>query len=147
MSRTCIAHVEADCKICFPHKKLCKCERCSCGKLRQRNSAERKAEPVHSGVLAYFPDALAAVSRVSKSGNDKHNPGEPLNWARGKSTDQLDCATRHSFTPNVVDAETGEPELAAMAWRVLAELQIAEEKRLVSKGIMPYSGVVNHATK
>lgn len=109
--------------------------------LRLKTSAERKAEPVHSGVLMYFPDALAAVSRVSKSGNDKHNPGEPLHWARGKSMDQMDCAVRHSFTPDQVDPETGEPELAAMAWRVLAQLQLAEEKRLAAAGILPYSGV------
>lgn len=109
--------------------------------LRHRNSAERKAEPIHSGVIMYFPDALAAVSRVSKAGNDKHNPGQPLHWARGKSTDQMDCATRHSLTPENVDPETGEIELAAQAWRVLAELQLAEERRLLAAGILPYSGI------
>lgn len=111
--------------------------------LRHKTSAERKAEPIHSGVLLYFPDALAAVARVSKAGNDKHNPGEPLHWARGKSTDQMDCATRHSLTPEMVDPETDETELAAMAWRVLAQLQLAEEKRLTAAGIMPYSGVTS----
>lgn len=110
--------------------------------LRPRNSAERKAEPIHSGVMAYFPDALAAVARVSKAGNDKHNPGEPLHWARGKSMDQLDCAARHLLTPEEIDAETGEAELAQAAWRALAELQLAEERRLAKAGIMPYSGIV-----
>jgi hypothetical protein len=110
--------------------------------LRHKTSAERKGEPVHSGVLLYFPDALAAVARVSLAGNEKHNPGEPLHWSRGKSVDQLDSATRHSFSPGTVDPETGEIELAAMAWRVLAQLQLAEEKRLLAAGIVPYSGVI-----
>lgn len=110
--------------------------------MRDKTSAERKAEPVHSGVMLYFPDALAAVARVSKKGNDKHNPGEPLHWARGKSTDQMDCAARHSLTPTKLDPETGEVEAAAMVWRGLAELQLIEERRLAAAGIMPYSGIV-----
>lgn len=109
--------------------------------LRPKTSTERKGEPIHSGVLMYFPDALAAVARVSKAGNDKHNPGEPLHWARGKSMDQMDCVTRHSLTPDVTDPESGEIELAHMAWRALAQLQLAEEKRLCAAGILPYSGV------
>lgn len=109
--------------------------------LRDKTSAERKAEPILSGAYRYFPDGLAAVARVSVAGNIKHNPGEPLHWARGKSTDQLDAASRHILTPDRVDPETGEYELAAAAWRVLAELQIMEEKRLLKLGIMPYSGV------
>lgn len=111
-------------------------------KLRDKTSAERKAEPIHSGVMLYFPDALAAVARVSKAGNDKHNPGEPLHWSRGKSADQMDCAARHSLTPAKIDADTGEVEAAAMVWRGLAELQLIEERRLAAAGIMPYSGIV-----
>lgn len=115
--------------------------------LRHKTSAERKAEPIHSGVMLYFPDALAAVARVSKAGNDKHNPGEPLHWARDKSMDQMDCVTRHSLTPDVMDPESGEIELAHMAWRALAQLQLAEEKRLGALGILPYSGVAPTAEK
>jgi len=40
------------------------------------NSAERKEAPVFSGFMAYFPDAIAEVARLSKASNDKHNPGE-----------------------------------------------------------------------
>lgn len=109
--------------------------------LRPKTSQERKGEPIYSGCLMYFPDALAAVSRVSVAGNRKHNPGEPLHWSRGKSTDQLDCVIRHSLTPEVVDEEMGEVEAAAMVWRGLAKLQLIEEKRLHAAGIMPYSGV------
>lgn len=109
--------------------------------MRHRNSAERKGEPVYDGVLRYFPDALAAISRVSKAGNDKHNPGEPLHWARGKSTDQMNCVVRHSFTPEALDPDTGEAELAHAAWRLLAQLQLLEEARLARAGIIPYSGI------
>jgi hypothetical protein len=109
--------------------------------LRHKTSSERKAEPIYSGVLRYFPDALAAVARVSKAGNVKHNPGEPLHWSRDKSTDQLDCAVRHVLTPEVIDPETGEPELANAVWRGLAELQLLEERRNRERGVRSYSGV------
>lgn len=112
------------------------------GFLRDYTSAERKAMPVHTGCMLYFPDALAAVARVSKKGNDKHNPGEPLHWARSKSTDQSDCVARHSLTPDRIDPESGETERAHQAWRVLADLQLAEERRLFEAGIRPFSGVL-----
>ena len=110
--------------------------------LRDKTSAERKGEPVYSGVMLYFPDAIAAVARISVAGNNKHNPGEPLHWARGKSMDQMDALARHSLTPEKLDPETGEVEAAAMVWRGLAQLQLIEEKRLKAAGIMPYSGIV-----
>jgi hypothetical protein len=109
--------------------------------LREKTSAERKGEPIHSGVMKYFPDALAAVARVSKAGNDKHNPGEPLHWARGKSMDQMDAAARHMLTLDKIDPESGELEAAHNTWRSMAELQLLEEKRLIAAGIKPYSGV------
>lgn len=59
------------------------------------DSAERKNYPLFEGCIAYFPAALAGVARHSKMGNDKHNPGEPLHHARGKSTDHKDCIVRH----------------------------------------------------
>lgn len=90
----------------------------------------RKDHPVFTGVLMYFPDAIAAVARVSKKGNDQHNPGEPLHWAREKSTDQLDTATRHSMDHGVgVTKDTdGEYHLAKAIWRLCAELQLTIEK-------------------
>lgn len=111
--------------------------------LRERSSAERKGEPIHSGVMLYFPDALAAVSRISVAGNAKHNPGEPLHWARVKSTDQMNASARHMLTLENIDPETGEQEAAANAWRALAQLQLLEEKRLVKAGIKPYSGITS----
>jgi len=93
-------------------------------------SEERKATPIWSGVLRYFPDAIAAVARLSKRGNDKHNPGEPLHWAREKSNDHVDCILRHQMEPDAIDEDTGELHAVAVAWRALAQLQLLEEKRL-----------------
>lgn len=87
------------------------------------NSSERKAIPLVTGVLDYFPDALAAVAKVSKAGNDKHNPGEPLHWTRGRSTDHADSLGRHLLDRGGFDPDTGQRHSAEMAWRALALLQ------------------------
>jgi len=91
------------------------------------DAAERKALPVCTGVLDYFPDALAAVAEVSKAGNDQHNPGEPLHWARGKSTDQADCIVRHLMERGSRDPVDGLRHSAKLAWRALALLQLELE--------------------
>jgi|HubBroStandDraft_4_1064222.scaffolds.fasta_scaffold56139_2 hypothetical protein len=102
------------------------------------DSEERKEIPIFSGVVNYFPLALAAVARVSKRGNDKHNPGQPLHWSRDKSTDHEDCIARHLIDIDTVNIATGEYEDAqALAWRALAKLQLLEEKRMgktISRG-------------
>lgn len=84
--------------------------------------AERKAIPLARGVLDYFPDALCAVAVVSKAGNDQHNPGQELHWAKEKSTDHADCILRHLIERGTVDAD-GMLHSAKMAWRALALLQ------------------------
>ena len=91
------------------------------------DSAARKDVPICTGVLDYFPDALADVARLSKIGNDKHNPGEPLHWARGKSTDQADCIIRHMVDRGTIDTD-GVLHDTKVAWRALAQLQLAIEK-------------------
>jgi|GEM_PF-2604166 len=101
------------------------------------DSAERKRTPIYSGVIAYFPLAIAAVARVSQRGNDKHNPGEPLHHARNKSSDHKDCMARHLCDIDTYNPELAEYEDAAChAWRSLAYLQELEEKRL-GKGLPP----------
>lgn len=87
---------------------------------------ERKAVPLAAGVLDYFPAALAEIARVSKAGNDQHNPGEPLHWARGKSMDNADCIMRHLLDRGALDSD-GLRHSAKMAWRALALLQIELE--------------------
>lgn len=90
-------------------------------RLLNTDSTTRKNYPLATGVLDYFPDALAEVAKLSKQGNDKHNPGEPLHHARGKSMDHADCIMRHLVGRGGFDGETRES--AAMAWRALALLQ------------------------
>lgn len=88
--------------------------------------AARKAIPITTGVLDYFPLALAEVARVSKAGNDQHNPGQPLHWSKGKSTDHADCIPRHLIDRGARDAD-GQRHSAKLAWRALALLQIELE--------------------
>ncbi len=96
------------------------------------DSATRKLMPVATGVLQYFPDALLCVSWISRAGNDKHNPGQPLHWAKEKSTDEPDCEVRHMLdhfrgvAPDPGLEPLGElGHLASKAWRALAHLQRA----------------------
>jgi hypothetical protein len=100
--------------------------------LNRATSAERKGMPICTGVLDYFPDALAAVAEHSKAGNDKHNPGEPLHWARGKSTDQADCILRHLAARGTRDVD-GTRHSAGLAWRALALLQLEIEAEVAAK--------------
>ncbi len=85
-------------------------------------AAERKQYPVASGVLDYFPDALVAISHLSWKGNEQHNPGQPLHWARGKSSDEADTMLRHFLQRGTLDGD-GVRHTAKMAWRALALLQ------------------------
>lgn len=86
------------------------------------DAQERKNVPIASGVLDYFPDALAEVARVSKIGNDQHNPGQPLHWAKEKSTDEADALVRHLLERGTRDSD-GTRHTAKVAWRALALLQ------------------------
>jgi hypothetical protein len=91
---------------------------------------ERKGTPIYSGCLRYFPDALREVSRTSKIGNDQHNPGQSLHWAKEKSTDHADALVRHlmDHEENPYD-DDGALHLAKVAWRALAHLQTYLENR------------------
>ena len=88
-------------------------------------SAERKAFPLYRGLFRYFPAALAGVSAVSQFGNDKHNPGEEMHHARGKSMDHADCILRHliDLPERGGRDEHGIPQVAYIAWRALALAQ------------------------
>ena len=111
------------------------------------DSAERKEYPLFRGLLRYFPAALAGVARHSKRGNDKHNPGEEMHHARGKSSDHADCIVRHLV--DIADLEAwlaradkrvtpaefyagrvaaSLDEANALAWRALAYAQELHER-------------------
>jgi hypothetical protein len=78
--------------------------------------------PVTTGVIDYFPLALIEIAKISKAGNDQHNPGQPLHWNRGKSSDHADCIIRHLIERGLTDSD-GMRHSAKMAWRALALLQ------------------------
>jgi hypothetical protein len=84
--------------------------------------AGRKTYPVASGCLDYFPDAIAEVSHLSHKGNEQHNPGQPLHWARGKSADEADTLMRHFLQRGTLDTD-GIRHSVKVAWRALALLQ------------------------
>jgi len=90
--------------------------------LLPKDAAERKRIPLASGVLDYFTSALIEIAKVSQVGNDQHNPGQPLHWARGKSTDQSDTMLRHFVERGKMDTD-GVRHSAKMCWRALAILQ------------------------
>lgn len=86
------------------------------------DATTRKAIPIASGVLDYFPAALAEVAKISYAGNQQHNPGQPLHWSRGKSNDHPDTMIRHFLERGTVDVD-GQRHSAKMVWRALAILQ------------------------
>lgn len=97
-------------------------------------SEARKQAPVFSGVLAYFPDALFEVAKLSKAGNDKHNADQPLHWSKDKSSDHDDCIARHLL--DKAAGVTYDPvnkcsPSVAIAWRALAALQVEIENARV----------------
>lgn len=85
----------------------------------------RKGQPIATGVLQYFPDAIAAVAEVSRIGNEQHNPGEPLHWAKEKSQDEPDCVARHltDWLAGIKFEKDGSRVSAKIAWRALALCQ------------------------
>jgi hypothetical protein len=86
------------------------------------DDAKRGLYPMADGCLDYFPNALAEVSRISYEGNEKHNPGKPMHWARGKSTDHRNKIIRHTVD-SLPETEVAIEHAAQAAWRALAYLQ------------------------
>jgi hypothetical protein len=117
------------------------------------NDEERKNLPIFKMVCNYFPKALREVTRVCVANNVRYNPDRKpadINWARGKSNDQLGSLFRHILEsaadglvfedlPPEVQAACGPGfehvyVLAEAAWRALAalELQIEEQEAQVA---------------
>lgn len=99
----------------------------------------RKDVPVASGVLDYFPDAIAAVAAVSKIGGEQHNPGKPLFWDRSKSSDESDALMRHFLERGKIDSD-GARHSAKVAWRALALLQKEIEAAAKPAATISYGG-------
>lgn len=95
--------------------------------------------------IGYFPKALREITKVSVVNNVRYNPDRDpadINWARGKSTDQMGSAFRHIFehefggvvfevVPEAAVKATGITRvyvLAEAAWRLQAALELEIEK-------------------
>lgn len=98
------------------------------------DAAIRKGAPIARGVIDYFPDAMFEVAKLSKVGNDQHNPGKPMHWAKEKSTDHADCIVRHLIDRGTRD-EDGVRHSAKVAWRALALLQTEIDQE---RGLQPH---------
>lgn len=86
------------------------------------DAAKRKAVPIATGVIDYFPRALAAVAECSRIGGEQHHPGESLHWDRSKSGDESDALIRHFIDRGTTDTD-GVRHSAKVAWRALALLE------------------------
>ena len=86
------------------------------------DAESRNRIPMADGLLYYFPNALAEVAKVSRIGNQQHNPGQPMHWDRSKSTDHENKILRHLVDAGRRDG-SGVRHSAYLAWRALALLQ------------------------
>ena len=105
----------------------------------------RKMLPVFSMITRYFPKAMREITKVCVANNVRYNPERDptdINWARGKSPDQLGSAFRHMLertvdnhvfepTSPMVEKATGIASvyvLAEAAWRICAALELEIER-------------------
>jgi len=85
----------------------------------------RKGQPVFTGVLKYFPNALKEVASCSLAGNKQHHPDKELHWDKTKSTDNEDALVRHLIDHSINPMDNdGVLHLAKVCWRSLAALEI-----------------------
>jgi hypothetical protein len=111
-----------------------------------KDDKARKMLPVFKMLTGYFPKAMREITKVCVANNVRYNPDrEPadINWARGKSPDQIGSAFRHlferqvdgtvfEFVPPDIAQVTGFDRvyvLAAAAWRVCAALELEIESQ------------------
>lgn len=104
------------------------------------DAATRNEYPMADGLLDYFPNALAEVARLSKVANAQHNPGEPMHWARNKSTDHANKIVKHLIDRGLLDSD-GIRHSAKVAWRALAMLQ--EEMEQAEGAPLPRNARIN----
>lgn len=103
------------------------------------NHKERKALPVYSGFIKYFPKAIREVTKASVIGNKQHLPGQSLEWDRSKSSDEPDALIRHILDHaegEIFDTD-GVRHLAKAGWRIMAwiekELENEQERKSSTK--------------
>lgn len=90
--------------------------------------AIRAEYPIFDGFLAYFPNAVAEVARLSYKATQQHHPDEDMHWDRSKSLDHLNKIGRHMIDAGKVD-DNGIRHSVMIAWRAMANLQEELEKQ------------------
>jgi hypothetical protein len=93
------------------------------------DAGERKTLPIATGVLDYFPKALAEIAKVSLAGNVQHGLQDGgLHWDRSKSADHADSLIRHFLERGTLDSD-GYRHSAKVCWRSMAilELELSKE--------------------
>jgi hypothetical protein len=105
----------------------------------------RKMLPIFDYFTRYFPKAHREVTKVCVVNNVRYNPERApndINWARGKSPNQLGSGFRHMLesavdgkvfesVPKNIAELTGIEKvyvLAEAAWRINAELELTIER-------------------
>lgn len=89
------------------------------------SASERKGYPLYSGLIAYFPNALAEVAKVSQVGAIQHGQ-DPKDIFRDLSKvsvkGDLDAMMRHLLDAGYTDTD-GLRHTAKLAWRALSALE------------------------
>jgi len=110
----------------------------------------RKMVPLFAYLTRYFPKAHREVTKVCVVNNVRYNPDRApadINWARGKSPDQLGSALRHMMEREVDGKvfETVPPDVAKLTgiervyvlaeamWRLGAALELEIEQQEAQK--------------
>jgi hypothetical protein len=87
----------------------------------------REDYPLYDVLFGYFPAAMLMLAKWAKVGNDQHNAGEPLHWARDKSTDHTNKILRHLVDYDQKESN-GFYEAVPLLWRAAALVQELYEK-------------------
>lgn len=90
---------------------------------------ERDQMCLFDGFMAYFPNAMAEVAKLSYAATQQHHPDQPMHWDRSKSLDHLNKIGRHMIDAGKLD-DKGQRHSAALAWRAMAHLQEELERDL-----------------
>lgn len=93
------------------------------------NQEERNQMLLFEGFMAYFPNAMAEVAKLSYAATKQHHPDKPMHWDRSKSLDHLNKIARHMIDSGKRD-DKGQRHSAALAWRAMANLQEELERDL-----------------
>jgi hypothetical protein len=93
------------------------------------DQSEREAMKLFDGFMAFFPNAMAEVSKLSYAATAQHHPDKPMHWDRSKSLDHLNKIGRHMIDAGKFD-DKGQRHSAALAWRAMANLQEELERDL-----------------